>query len=81
VPLPEETPIGSVAHKNALILLAKRFARLEAQDAEMTALDRLGFHLRMKTKDGVHGARMREVADPVQAKEVFVEMVRWTRQG
>ena len=84
MPLPEETPIGSVAHKNALILLAKRFARLEAQDAEMTALDRLGFHLRMKTKDGVHGARiafLREVADPVQAKEVFVEMVRWTRQG
>ena len=71
-------------HKDALILLAKRFAGIEAQDAEMTAVDRLGCHLRLKTKDGVHGARiafLREVADPVQAREVFVEMVRSTRQG
>jgi len=59
-------------HKDALILLAKRFAGIEAEDAEMTAVDRLGFHLRLKTKDGVHGAQiafLREVADPVQAKE------------
>src|SRR5262249_3785568 len=31
-------------HKDALILLAKRFASSEAQDAEMTSVDRLGFH-------------------------------------
>jgi putative heme iron utilization protein len=71
-------------HKNALILFAKRFIGIEAQDAEMTAVDRLGFYLRLKTKDGVHGARiafLREVADPVQAREVFIEMVRLARQG
>ena len=30
-------------HKDALILLAKRFAGIEAQEAEMTSVDRLGF--------------------------------------
>ena len=52
-------------HKDALILLAKRFAGIEAQEAEMTSVDRLGFNLRLKTQDGVHGARiafLREVA-------------------
>src|ERR1035438_2759548 len=39
-------------HKDALILLAKRFAGIEAQEAEMTSIDRLGFHLRLKTQDG-----------------------------
>jgi len=71
-------------HKDALILFAKRFSGIDAQDAEMTAVDRLGFYLRLQTKDGVHGARiafLREVADPVQVKEVFIEMVRTARQG
>ena len=71
-------------HKDALILLAKRFSEVEAQDAEMTSVDRLGFHLRLKTKDGVRGTRiafMREVATPAEAREVLVEMVRCARQG
>jgi putative heme iron utilization protein len=66
-------------HKDALILLAKRFADIEAQDAEMTSVDRLGFYLRLKTQDGVHGARiafLREVSDSAQTREVFVEMVK-----
>jgi hypothetical protein len=66
-------------HKDALILLAKRFAGIEAQDAEMTSVDRLGFYLRLKTQDGVHGARiafLREVSDSAQTREVFVEMVK-----
>ena len=47
-------------------------------------VDRLGFHLRLKTQDGMKGARiafLREVRDPAQAREVFVEMVRQTRQA
>jgi putative heme iron utilization protein len=70
-------------HKDALILLAKRFAGIEAQHAEMTAVDRLGFHLRLKTQDGMKGTRiafLREVTDPTQAREVFVEMVKQARQ-
>jgi heme iron utilization protein len=71
-------------HKDALILVAKRFAGIEAQQAEMTAVDRLGFHLRLKTQDGVKGTRiafLREVADPSQTREVLVEMVKQARQG
>ena len=70
-------------HKDALILLAKRFAAIEAQEAEMTSVDRLGFHLRLKTQDGVKGTRvafLREVSDPSQTREVFVEMVKQARQ-
>ena len=71
-------------HKDALILLAKRFACIDAQEAEMTAIDRLGFHLRLKTEDGMKGTRiafLREVSDPAETREVFVEMVNQARQG
>ena len=37
-------------HKDALILLAKKFARTESQEATITAVDRLGFHVRVKTR-------------------------------
>jgi heme oxygenase (biliverdin-IX-beta and delta-forming) len=71
-------------HKDALILLAKQFAGIEAQQAEMTAVDRLGFHLRLKTQDGLKGTRiafLREVNDPTRTREVFVEMVKQAREG
>jgi heme iron utilization protein len=71
-------------HKDALILIAKRFAGIDAQQAEMTAVDRLGFHLRLKTPDGMKGTRiafLREVGDTSQTREVFVEMVKQARQG
>jgi heme iron utilization protein len=71
-------------HKDSLILLAKRFAGIEAQDAEMTSVDRLGFEVRLKTQDGMHGARIafvREVSDPTQTRQVLVEMVRQAREG
>jgi hypothetical protein len=31
-------------HKDALVLLARQFAHIEAQEARMTTVDRLGFH-------------------------------------
>ena len=71
-------------HSDALILLAKRFANIEAQQAEITAVDRLGFHLRLRTQEGMKGARiafLREVKNPSETREVFVEMVRQARQG
>ena len=70
-------------HADALILLAKHFAGIEAQEAEMTSVDRLGFNLRLKTHAGVHGTRvafLREVSDSAQSREVFVEMVRRARR-
>jgi heme iron utilization protein len=70
-------------HKDALILLAKVFAGIECQEAAMTAVDRLGFHVRLKTAEGMKGARiafLREVRDPGQARKVLVEMVQQARQ-
>ena len=37
-------------HKDALILPVNRFAGIEALQAEITAVDRLGFNVRLKTR-------------------------------
>jgi len=69
-------------HKDALVWLARQFAQIEAQEATMIAVDRLGFHLRVKTNDGVRGARiafLREVSNPAETRKVLVEMVRQAR--
>jgi putative heme iron utilization protein len=57
-------------HQDALVLLAQNFARIESQEATMTAVDRLGFQVRLKTEDGIRGARiafLREVNNPAEA--------------
>src|SRR2546425_10326325 len=59
-------------HKDALVLLAKKFARTESQEATIIAVDRLGFHVRMKTRDGIRGARiafLREVNNPTETRK------------
>jgi putative heme iron utilization protein len=69
-------------HKDALVLLARKFARIESQEAKMTAVDRLGFHMRLKTQDGIRGARiafLREVSNPAETRKVLVEMVQQAR--
>jgi heme iron utilization protein len=69
-------------HKDTLILLAKVFAGIESQEAVMTAVDRLGFHVRLKTSEGMKGARIafpREASDPVETRKVLVEMVQLSR--
>jgi len=69
-------------HKDALAMLAQKFARIESQETTMTAVDRLGFHLRMTTGDGIRGARIafvREVSNPAETRGVLVEMVQQAR--
>ncbi len=69
-------------HKDALALLARTFARIETTEATMTAVDRLGFHVRMKTQDGLRGARiafLREASNPAETRKVLVEMVQQAR--
>jgi putative heme iron utilization protein len=69
-------------HKDALVLLARRFARIESQEATMTTVDRLGFQVRLKTQDGIRGARiafLREVSNPAETRRVLVEMVQQAR--
>jgi hypothetical protein len=69
-------------HADAMILLARRHARLEATEAAMTSVDRLGFHLRLKTAEGMKGARINfpgEVATAGQTHKMLVEMARQAR--
>jgi hypothetical protein len=70
-------------HRDALILLARVATGMESQEATMTLVDRLGFHVRLKTRDGTRGARIafsREVRSPAEARTVLVEMVAQARQ-
>ena len=69
-------------HKDALVLLVREFAGIESQEATMTAVDRLGFHARLKTRDGMRGTRiafLREVTNPTETRKVLVEMVQLAR--
>ncbi len=71
-------------HKDVLVLLARRFAQIEAQEATMTAVDRLGFHLRVKTLDGIRGVRiafLREVRNAEESRTVLIEMVQQARSN
>jgi heme iron utilization protein len=71
-------------HQDALILLAKVFARTTAQEAVMTAVDRLGFHVRMKTEEGMKGARIAflgEVTNPGETRKMLVDMVQQARRS
>jgi heme iron utilization protein len=69
-------------HKDALVLLAQTFAGIQSTEATMTAVDRLGFHVRLKTPDGMRGARiafLTEVSDSAETRRVLVEMVQQAR--
>jgi putative heme iron utilization protein len=69
-------------HGEAMILLARTHSQLEATEATMTAVDRLGFHLRLKTGDGMKGTRINfpnEVRTPIETRTALVEMVRQAR--
>ena len=79
---------GILAHMNAdhadsMILLARFHTGVEATEATMTSVDRLGFTLRLKTNEGMKGVRinfLREVATPMETRTVLVEMVRQAKQ-
>ena len=85
-PLAEAAP-GILQHMNAdhadgLVEIARRFAGEAADKAVMTAVDRLGFHLRLESGERIHGRRvafLREVATTDDARRVLVEMVREAR--
>jgi putative heme iron utilization protein len=69
-------------HKDSLVLLARKFAGVEAEQVAMTSVDRLGFQVRLHTVEGVRGARiafLREVNNPADARSVLVAMVEQSR--
>lgn len=70
-------------HGDALLLLAKGFAGIEAEEATMTSVDRLGFQVRLKTPERMRGARipfLREVRTPDETRKILIEMVKQVRQ-
>jgi hypothetical protein len=70
-------------HVDSMILLARLHARLEAAEATMTSIDRLGFFLKVKTTEGMKGARINfphEAVTPEETRKVLVEMVRQARK-
>lgn len=84
-----DTAAGIIKHMNtdhgeALTLLARAFAGIEAGQVTMTSVDRLGFHVQLKTSEGMRGARiafLREVTTPAEARAVFMQMIRQARRG
>jgi putative heme iron utilization protein len=69
-------------HKDSLVLLVRKFGGIDAGQAAMTSVDRLGFQVRLHTTEGVRGARigfLREVRSPAEARAVLVEMVEQAR--
>jgi hypothetical protein len=85
-PLAESAP-GILAHMNAdhvdsMIQLARAHAQVDASEATMTAIDRLGFHLRLKTIEGMKGVRINfpgEVSTLKETRAMLVAMVQKAR--
>jgi len=84
-----EAGAGIIEHMNAdhaaaLQLMVRHYAGETADEAVMTAVDRLGFHLRLKSGDRVYGKRvafLREVTNSDDSRSVLVEMVREARSA
>jgi putative heme iron utilization protein len=83
-----DTAIDIIQHMNtdhgdALVLLARSLAGIESREVTMTSVDRLGFHVCLKTQDGTRGVRiafLREVSSPTEARKVLIEMVGQARR-
>jgi hypothetical protein len=80
----EAEDFAQAAHMNAdhvdsMVALARVYAGLEASEASMTSVDRLGFTLRLKTVEGMKGPRINflgEVSNAQETRKMLVEMVR-----
>jgi heme iron utilization protein len=69
-------------HAEALVLLAHANGENGVERATMTAVDRLGFHLRLQSGDRVYGTRIafpNVVRSTEQVRTVLIEMVRLAR--
>jgi putative heme iron utilization protein len=86
-PLAEIAP-GIVEHMNedhadTLRRIAAHYSGEHADRARLISVDRLGFHLRLETADGYTGVRIgfpREARNGEDARQVFVEMARASRE-
>jgi heme oxygenase (biliverdin-IX-beta and delta-forming) len=70
-------------HADALALYCRAFAEVAADEATMTAVDRLGFRVRARVGDRLQGLRInftREARTTAEARAVLVDMVREARE-
>ena len=71
-------------HPDALVAYARHFAGEPADEATMVAVDRLGFRLRIRRGERLHGVRIafpREVRTASESRTVLIEMLAQTRSG
>lgn len=71
-------------HRDSLIALAREFTGIEAEDASMTSVDRLGFNVRLRAGSEVFSRRVgftKEARSKEEARKVIVEMVNMAKEG
>jgi len=69
-------------HVPAMIDIARHEKGVAASDVKMTAVDRLGFHLRLKTPERIHSVRIgfpNEVCSSDECRKALVVMVNRVR--
>jgi len=71
-------------HAPAMLDIARFFKEVDASEAKMTSVDRLGFHLRLKTPERVRSVRvafLQEVRTPEQCRAALVAMTKAARSS
>ena len=84
-----EVAVGVLDHMNqdhvtAMVDIARHKKGVVASDAKMTAVDRLGFHLRLQTSERVQSVRIgfpSEVHNADECRKALVEMVKQARSA
>lgn len=71
-------------HQETLLLLARECGKLNAEQASITTMDRLGFHLRVKTPDRMQGGRFaftNPVRNAEEARAGLTELAKMAKAG
>jgi putative heme iron utilization protein len=69
-------------HADALLVFARVLARVEADEASMVSVDRLGFKLRIRSQARLASTRIPfpcEVRTPEETRAVLIDMLRDAR--
>lgn len=74
----------NTAQQETLLLLARECGKLDAEQASVTTMDRLGFHLRVKTPDRMQGGRFAftdQVRNAEEARAALADLAAKARAG